>query len=105
MWRARSGSHRRALWVLASFALAAPVAARVAPEPAPPPPEATFESAIDVSLLTMVVRVVDTWGNPVLGLQPQDFRVRVGPREVPVAALDWISADDEVAGVVGERGA
>jgi len=106
MWRARSSSLRRALWVLASFALAAPVAARVAPEPAPPPPpEATFESAIDVSLLTMVVRVVDTWGNPVLGLQPQDFRVRVGPREVPVAALDWISADDQAAGELDERGA
>lgn len=102
MWRARSGSLRRAPWVLASWALAAPVAAWVAPEPAPPPPEATFESAIDVSLLTMVVRVVDTWGNPVLGLQPQDFRVRVGPREVPVAALDWISADDAVGGEVGE---
>ena len=99
MRRARSGSLRRALLVLVSAAtLAAPLTAWVAPEPAPPPPEATFESAIDVSLLTMVVRVVDTWGNPVLGLQPQDFRVRVGPREVPVAALDWISAGEEGTG-------
>lgn len=96
MRRARSSSLRRAAWVLASLVLAVPLSARVAPEPPPAPPDATFESAIDVSLLTMVVRVVDTWGKPVLGLQPQDFRVRVGPRDVPVAALDWISADDAV---------
>jgi VWFA-related protein len=70
----------------------------VAPEPAPTPsPEATFESEIDVSLLTMVVRVVDTWGKPILGLRPQDFRVRVGHREVPVAALDWIAEDGAAA--------
>ena len=103
MVRARTSSRRRALLVFTSLLLAAPLAAWVAPEPAPPSPEATFESAIDVSLRTMVVRVVDTWGNPVLGLQPQDFRVRVGPREVPVAALDWISADDPAVGEGDEQ--
>ncbi len=46
---------------------------------------------IDVSLSTMVVRVVDTWGAPVLDLKPGDFRVRAGKREIPVAAVDWIS--------------
>ncbi|HET9765230.1 MAG TPA: hypothetical protein VFS60_00200 [Thermoanaerobaculia bacterium] len=93
MRRARASSRRRALTVLAGLILAAPLAAWVAPEPAPPPAEATFESEIDVSLLTMVVRVVDTWGKPILGLRPQDFRVRVGSREVPVAALDWVTDD------------
>ncbi|HEV8238806.1 MAG TPA: hypothetical protein VGS57_05525 [Thermoanaerobaculia bacterium] len=104
MMRARASSRRRALLVLTSLLIAAPLVAWVAPDPAPPPPpEATFESAIDVSLFTMVVRVVDSWGNPVLGLQPQDFRVRVGPHEVPVAALDWISADEPVTGEGEER--
>lgn len=42
----------------------------------------------------MVIRVVDTWGKPILGLQPEDLRVRVGKREVPVTALDWVSADE-----------
>src|SRR5688572_26245680 len=94
MRRARASSRRRALNVLAGLVLAAPLAAWVAGEAAPPPPaEATYESEIDVSLLTMVVRVVDTWGKPILGLRPQDFRVRVGPREVPVAALDWVAGD------------
>lgn len=58
------------------------------------PPEQTFEGKIDVSLTTMVIRVVDTWGKPILGLQPEDLRVRVGKREVPVTALDWVSADE-----------
>lgn len=58
------------------------------------PPEKTFEGAIDVALSTMVIRVVDSWGQPILGLKPEDLRVRVGKKEVPVVALDWISADD-----------
>jgi len=80
--------------------LGGPLFGWIAPEPAPPPPpaEATYESEIDVSLLTVVVRVVDTWGNPILGLQAEDFRVRVGRREVPVAALDWIGVA-EASGV------
>ena len=63
------------------------------------PPEKTFAGQIDVSLLTMVVRVVDTWGQPILGLKPEDFRVRVGKNEVPVVALDWIAAGDDVGAV------
>lgn len=49
---------------------------------------------VDVSLATIVVRVVDTWGAPVLDLKPGDFRVRAGKKEIPVAAVDWISGDE-----------
>ena len=49
---------------------------------------------IDVSLSTVVARVVDTWGAPVLDLKPEDFRVRAGKREIPVAAVDWISEEE-----------
>jgi VWFA-related protein len=49
---------------------------------------------IDVSLSTVVVRVVDTWGAPVLDLKPEDFRVRAGKKEIPVAAVDWISGEE-----------
>jgi VWFA-related protein len=59
------------------------------------PPEQTFKGEIDVSLVTMVIRVVDTWGRPILGLKPQDFRVRVGKSEVPVVAIDWVSAGNK----------
>jgi VWFA-related protein len=54
------------------------------------PQEPTFTEEIDVSLSSMVVRVVDTWGRPILGLKPEDFRVRVGKKEIPVVAIDWI---------------
>lgn len=89
---------RRGAWCLALglWLAAGPLAAWTAPDPPVPPsePEATFSDAVDVALLTMVVRAVDTWGNPILGLQPQDFRVRVGKKEVPVVALDWISQSE-----------
>jgi VWFA-related protein len=49
---------------------------------------------VDVSLATVVARVVDTWGAPVLDLKPGDFRVRAGKKEIPVAAVDWISGDE-----------
>ena len=58
------------------------------------PPEQSFEGEIDVSLATMVIRVVDSWGQPILGLKPEDLRIRVGKREIPVVALDWVSAED-----------
>ena len=57
------------------------------------PPEATFGDEITVALESMIVRVVDNLGRPILGLKPEDFRVLVGKREVPVAGLDWISYD------------
>lgn len=111
---------RRRIEILAlgwlTLAAAAPVAARVAastgrsgsttaaPSPAPAPAAVqaptsapslapSFGDEIAVRLVTVVTRVVDGGGNPVLGLTPADFRVRVGRREVPVAAVDWVSAD------------
>jgi VWFA-related protein len=53
-----------------------------------------FEGEIDVSLSTIVVRAVDTWGAPILNLRPEDFRVRAGKREIPVTAVDWISGEE-----------
>lgn len=58
------------------------------------PPEKAFEDEITVSLSTMVVRVVDTWGRPILGLKPEDFRVRLGKKDVPVVGLDWVTAEN-----------
>src|SRR6185503_19045972 len=64
----------------------------IPPEPGrSEPPETAFEAAIDVSLLSWVVRVVDVGGSPILGLRPEDLRVRVGKQEVPVVGLDWIA--------------
>lgn len=54
---------------------------------------ASFSGAIDVSIVSLVVRAVDTWGRPILGLKAEDFRVRAGKREIPVAGLDWVGED------------
>ena len=96
-------------------ALAAPVLVAVAllvasqiPGAAESPPEPTprFGDEIAVRLVTVVLRVVDGAGNPLQGLTPKDFRVRVGRREVPVAAVDWVASGEERQSVAsGEGGA
>jgi VWFA-related protein len=66
------------------------------PTPSPSPADHTgFGEEITVALSTVTVRVVDSLGNPVTGLGPGDFRVRIGKREVPVAAVDWLSSEEE----------
>jgi VWFA-related protein len=56
--------------------------------------EETFGDEITVSIRSLTVRVVDALGNPVLGLESGDFRVRVGKKEVPVASVDWIGSGE-----------
>ncbi len=63
--------------------------------PSPTKPE--FKAEIDVRLSTIVLRVVDGRGEPIRGLLPRDFRVRLGGKEVPVVAVDWISSLAETA--------
>lgn len=57
------------------------------------PPRDAFDDSITVALDTVVVRVIDHAGRPILGLTPADFRVRVRGREIPVTAVDWVSSD------------
>jgi VWFA-related protein len=59
---------------------------------APGAPQAEFGEEIAVRLFTVVVRVVDGEGRPILGLTPADFRLRVGKQEVPLATVDWSSS-------------
>src|SRR5262249_52829430 len=85
---------------LLAWQVALPAGARTIGTPAQPkdpdePKSANFGASIDVALVTTVVRIVDLGGNPILGLGPADLRVRVGRREVPVVALDWVGSEDE----------
>ena len=82
---------RGAACLLFSVLLLSPLQAGIAQEQAP---EQAFEDEITVSISTVVLRVVDTWGRPILGLKPEDFRVRLGKRDVPVVGLDWVAAGD-----------
>lgn len=63
--------------------------------PQEPELEESFGEEITVAIRSLTVRVVDGLGNPILGLEPGDFRVRVGKREVPVASVDWIGGGEE----------
>src|SRR6185295_14408856 len=58
-------------------------------------PQEHFDQEITVALDTIVVRVVDGTGRPILGLTPGDFRIRVHGREIPVTAVDWVSSESE----------
>lgn len=51
-----------------------------------------FGEEITVALISMTVRAVDGRGHPITGLGPEDFRVRVGKKEVPVVGVDWFSS-------------
>lgn len=59
-----------------------------------PPPGDVFGDEIDVTIHPLVVRVIDNVGNPVLGLAPGDFAVRVGKADVPVASVDWVDSGE-----------
>lgn len=60
----------------------------------PPAKDTEFQEEIDVRISTIVLRVVDGRGEPIRGLGPQDFRVLVGRKEVPVVAVDWYASGE-----------
>ncbi|HYG61630.1 MAG TPA: hypothetical protein VEL74_03545 [Thermoanaerobaculia bacterium] len=51
-----------------------------------------FSEEITVGLSTATLWVVDHQGRPVNGLRPEDFRAVLAGREIPVAAVDWVSS-------------
>ncbi len=64
---------------------------------------AEFGEEITVALATLVVRVVDDYGKPVLGLKPEDFRVVARDQDLPVVAVDWVGSEPQPAVEPGER--
>ena len=51
-----------------------------------------YETEIEVARILHVVRVVDEWNQPVLGLGPDDFRAWSGDIEFPVESVTWVPA-------------
>ncbi|MES1244450.1 MAG: hypothetical protein ABUT39_22790 [Acidobacteriota bacterium] len=77
----------------------------LAQAPPEPPVGEPFDDEITVSILSMTVRVVNGLGEPLPDLGPEDFRVRVGGKAVPVLAVDWVGAGDaEPAVLTGPAG-
>jgi VWFA-related protein len=79
---------RTAACILLSLLAWAPLSASTPPDPK----KTEFKDEIDVRLRTVVLRVVDGQGEPIRGLGARDFRVRIGRKEVPVIAVDWVSS-------------
>jgi len=70
-----------------------PVAIEVADDRLPGEPEARFSDRIDVTLGSVVVRVLDrSSGASVLGLGAGDFRLSAGGQPLPVVAVEWVSS-------------
>ena len=51
-----------------------------------------FQEEITVALFSVVARIVDSRGEPLLGLEPGDLIARIGAQEVPILSLDWLSS-------------
>ncbi|HEX2254358.1 MAG TPA: hypothetical protein VHQ65_13890, partial [Thermoanaerobaculia bacterium] len=73
----------------------APAAAAGPGEDGGAAPQTVFGETVDVALTTFSVRALDPAGEPIPGLGPQDFTLRVGRRAVPVRAVDFYSAAPE----------
>lgn len=73
--------------------------------PQDPQLEDQFGEEITVSLISMTVRALDGRGRPITGLGPEDFRVRVGKKEVPVVGVDWFSSAEPAPIVEAELAA
>jgi VWFA-related protein len=63
-----------------------------------------YEDRAEVTLITVDVRAVDAAGRPIPGLGPQDFRVRVDGKEVPLQSVEWVPAAG-LDGAAAEAGA
>ncbi len=70
-------------------------------EPLPADSEATdedlwsgyeFQEEITVALLSVVARIVNPRGEPLLELEPDDLIVSVGRKEIPILDLEWSSS-------------
>ncbi len=70
----------------------APIVAAQTPTP--------FGSEIEVSRVLTEVRVVDSRGNPIPGLQPTDFRVEIDGEPSEVRSAVWVASTAEVSAAV-----
>ena len=82
-------------------------AAQAQPEPAPEAPS-TFGETIDVRVVNVDVRVTDRDGNPVTGLEADDFEVRENGRPVELSNFfefsDGLDASERERAARGARG-
>jgi VWFA-related protein len=69
--------------------------------PQQPQPTPRFNEAVTVERLVVDVRVVDAAGQPVLGLGPEDFKVKLDGKRVALESALWVgSSAEEDGGIV-----
>lgn len=77
-------------------------------EAAGPAPQKTsnnrqFFDQVDVSLRTVVARVVNRRGEPLLDLTTDDLIAKVDGKPVPIVALDWYTGTSDSAASIGDN--
>jgi len=87
-------------------ALAALACAAALAQQQPPSPPPRFKDTVTVERLVVDVRVVDASGQPVLGLRPEDFKVKLDGKPVAVESALWVgsSAEEDLGIVVTPEG-
>jgi hypothetical protein len=75
-------TQRASRWAVLAVVLLATSTARAQDQP-------RFRSGVDVT--SVDVTVVDERGRPILGLQPEDFTVKLDGAERRVSSADWVT--------------
>ncbi len=84
------GSRLKTLTVIAAAAVIPAAILGIQAATAQEPTPTSFGTTIEVRRIVTEVRVVDYDGSPVLGLGPEDFRVKVGGHAAEVESVLWI---------------
>lgn len=82
-------------WAAMALALTIPAAPAAAQEPQPP--ESVFGEQIDVRVVNVEAVVTDRQGNRVQGLKPEDFRLKVDGKVVPVEYFNEVRGGQAIA--------
>lgn len=98
MTKLRSGG-RAAVTLLAFLTLASLVASAPILAQAPPanPPQSVFGEQIDVRVVNVEIVVTDKQGNRVAGFTPEDFRLKVDGKVVPVEYFNEVRGGSAIA--------
>lgn len=63
----------------------------------PPPGAPKVVERIEVALESVVARVLDPDGTPIVGLGAADFRLIAGPHDLPIEGVEWVGREAPAA--------
>ncbi len=83
------GERSRAIFLLITIGVGSTALGRPAAGETPAAAR-PYQEKITVERILVDARVTDSHGNPILGLTPEDFRVRIDGKSAKVESVDWI---------------